>query len=666
MKKWIGWAVAIILGIGAGAGGFVYYQMSSKVIRLTPETLKKMNEAVAAQNEDAIKRPPVRKLDVQPPNPLKNVYFGDTHVHTSLSFDSYLFGNRLGLEEAYRFAKGEPLRLKTGETMQLYRPLDFIAVTDHAESFGIFEACDDPSLNEEQKEFCRKFETPSLPFFVELKSSGIARPPKRVQGLCQDNEFCFEHGKTTWAKVRQMADKYNQPGLFTAFQAYEYSPMLKKNGMVHRNVIFRNSIAPDAAFSLYEAPTVTELWQALETHCTGGCEFLTIPHNMNFSWGVAYSGKTIDGDAYTKEDWALRGRSEPLAEIFQIKGNSECGVGAGSVDEECGFEQFWPVCGDGDTVDCVTPDSFAREGLKKGLELEGELGFNPLRFGFVGSTDTHNANAGDTEEFDWRGQNGVYASPAEKRLSGKLSPRKTAGRNPGGLAAVWAVENTRDALFDSMEKREAYATSGTRIRLRFFGGWDLDNEILNSPDMVSRSYEKGVPMGSVLNRENMAATPKFIVWAAKDPDAANLQRVQMVKGWVEKGKRREKVVDIACSNGLRPDPSTGRCPDNGAFVDLDTCRIPADAGNAEIKTIWEDKDFNPDHAAFYYVRVLENPTCRWSTYDAIRLGQKPREDLPPTVKERAWSSPIWYSPDTDTGTVSMADDPDPSTEENRG
>ncbi|MCD4719154.1 MAG: DUF3604 domain-containing protein [Desulfobacula sp.] len=645
MKKILAWTIGLVLVIGMGIGGYLYYRMNSKIIHLTPEYIREINQAVAAQNEDSIKKPRQRKRIVQPFNPLKNVYFGDTHVHTTLSFDAYLAGNRLGLEETYRFAQGEPLKLVTGEIVQISQPLDFVAITDHAESFGLFEGCADPTINKEQQEFCQKFETPSIPFYLRLLKSATTRPPKRPAEFCgDDGSFCFEHGKTTWNTIRQMAEKYNQPGEFTAFIGYEYSPTLPERGMLHRNVIYRNNTVPDVAFSAFDAPTVIDLWNALEANCTKNCEFLTIPHNMNFSWGLAYSGTTIDGEVYTKEDWALRARTEPLAEIFQAKGNSECGVGA--VDEECGFEQFIPVCDGDQTAGCVGLDSFAREGLKKGMQLEQELGFNPLRFGFIGSTDSHNSNPGDTEEYDFRGFNGVYNSPAKKRLSPKKhGPRKQTAKNPGGLAAVWAEENTRDALFEGMKKRETYATSGTRIHLRFFGGWDLSKNTLNSMNPIADAYKTGVPMGGVLKPRKGIANPRFIIWAAKDPDAANLQRIQMIKGWIENGERREEVFDIACSDGLTPDPSTERCPDNGARVDIKTCDITQDNGMAEMKLVWEDTKFNPEHSTFYYVRVLENPTCRWSTYDAIRLGQPPRKDIPATIRERAWSSPIWYAPE---------------------
>ena len=590
-------------------------------------------------------KPEFRERTLQPPNPLKNVYFGDTHVHTSWSFDSYLSGNRFSPETAYRFAQGDPIELFSGEIVQLSEPLDFVAITDHAESFGLFEGCEAPNLTESQKKFCAQFDNPSIKLLMDLKERTLERPPKASADLClEDGSFCRKHGKTTWKKVQKAAEGAYRPGEFTTFYAYEYSPLWPNMGSTHRNVYFRNGTVPEMAVSAFDATTALDLWKTLEDTCGNDCEFMTIPHNLNRYQGKAYSRVDEDGGPYTQEDWERRGRFEPLAELFQAKGNSECALGLNTADEECAFEQFYPLCEGEELGRCASDGSFARDGLKFGLELENELGFNPLRFGFVGSTDTHNSNPGDTEEWDWRGKIGLRDQTAKKRLGDqKLVPGTHFSYNPGGLAAVWAEENTREALFDAMKNKETYATSGTRIRLRFFGGWGLEQDMVNQPDMVATAYEAGVPMGGVLDTYDQVNQPKFLVWAAKDPIGANLERVQMIKGWIENGESKEAVFDIACSDGLAPDPETGECPDNGARVNPDTCDVTAEAGDEELKIVWTDKDFNPDHAAFYYVRVLQNPTCRWTSYDAIRVGIKAPEAAS-VIKERAWSSPIWYSP----------------------
>jgi hypothetical protein len=619
---------------------------------LSPEALKPLRAAAARQNEAAIQRSTPAPRTATEFNEQRNIYFGDTHVHTALSFDAYLAGGRLGIQDAYRFAMGEPLTLVTGETARLSRPLDFVVMTDHAESFGLFVTCAREDLTERQRVFCDTFESPSAAFFMQLRTEALTRPPVRTADLCEDNPAaCVEDARTTWREVLDAAEKYNKPGQFSAFAGYEYSPVLPKQGKIHRNVIFKNSTTPDRVVSAFEAATVLDLWSALEEECTGKCEFLTIPHNMNKTWGIAYSGRTMDGDAYDDKDWALRGRSEPLAEIFQIKGNSECGYGLGANDEECNFELIAPLCEGEQVPGCSGRTSFAREGLKEGLRLQKKLGFNPLRFGFVGSTDTHNSTPGDTEEYDYRGSSTLHESPAMKRLGkagggmkGKNSGAYLRLKTPGGLAAVWAKENSRDAIFEAMEQRETYATSGNRIQLRFFAGRQFEQDILANPDFLKKAYDAGVPMGSVLPEGGAPASPEFLVWALQDGNAAPLQKVQMIKAWMEGGEAREKVVDIACSDGLTPDPKTGRCPNNGAKVDISNCTVSADKGDSEIKVRWKDPAFDVKQAAVYYIRVLENPSCRWSTYDSIRIGEAPPTDVPATIQERAWSSPIWYSP----------------------
>ncbi|MBT4519064.1 MAG: DUF3604 domain-containing protein [Halieaceae bacterium] len=640
--------------ISAGLLAAVLTQFSGAALAGLTNQLKAIRTETSQQSEKNVAIPEPRPRVTRGFSKDKNAYFGDTHVHTALSFDSYLNGNRLSLGDAYRFASGESLTLATGETMQLTRPLDFVVMSDHAEGFGLFVTCARKNLTERQVAFCRGFDKPSKEMYRRTRAEGEMRPPIRSRDLCEDDMAgCLEDGRSTWNEIRDTADEFNEPGEFTAFAGYEYSPPLPKKGKIHRNVLFKNSNTPKRAVSAFDAATVLDLWRFLEQECTGDCEFLTIPHNMNKTWGLAYSGTTIDGDTYNHRDWALRGRNEPIAEIFQLKGSSECGYGVGASDEECNFELIVPICEGKQVPGCSGRTSFAREGLKIGLELEQELGFNPLQYGFIGSTDTHNSAPGDTEEYDWRGGGALHDSPAKKRLNldsvNKTFAKSTSEgarlKNPGGLAVLWAQENTRDALFEAMQSREAYATSGNRILLRFFAGWEFPEKLINDADLVNKAYKSGVAMGSALGSAPTAdASPQFLVWAVKDSLATNLQRIQMIKGWTENGKSMEQVFDIACSDNLKPDPKTGRCPDNGASVDINTCAVRADKGAAELKVNWTDPAFKPDQSAFYYVRILENPSCRWSSYDAIRLGIAPLENVPPTVQERAWSSPIWYSP----------------------
>lgn len=645
----VNWIAAGIVLAAIGAAWYTYNKFDAQLTRLTPEVISALRQTVALENEAAIIKPEPRERKIQPANPLKNLYFGDLHVHTSWSFDAYLGGNRIEPRDAYAFASGKELELMSGEIAQLNVPLDFAAITDHAESFGLFEGCADPDITPGQIEFCEQFENPSVSVFFKLRKEATRRPPVRSSFCGDDGSFCIEHGKTTWRKTQEAADNAYEPGVFTSFYAYEYSPAWPQGGSTHRNIIFRNQTVPEMVVSAYDAPTALDLWKTLEETCVNDCEFLTIPHNLNRYYGKAFSRVDEDGGAYTNEDWKRRHRYEPLVEVFQTKGASECAFGVGTTDEECAFEQFFPLCEEGETSACAGGGSFARDGLKLGLELEKELGFNPLRIGFIGSTDVHNSNPGDAEEWDYRGKSGFKDASALKRLDKrKFGHSVPITHNPGGLAAIWAEENTRDALFDGLKKKETFATSGTRIRLRFFAAWNFGEDIIGDTNLVERAYQSGVPMGGTLgrDRESQDSTrkPKLLIWAAKDPDNASLDRIQLIKGWIENGEQKEHIFDIACSDGRSPDSTTGKCPDTSAQVDLDTCQITEGDGDTELKVLWEDESFNPEHASFYYVRVLQNPTCRWSTYDAIRLGIKPIDEVNPTVQERAWSSPIWYSP----------------------
>lgn len=607
----------------------------------------------------------------------KQLYWGDLHIHTQESFDSRLFGNPFGIEDAYRFAAGEPLTSVSGETLQLARPLDFVAITDHAEGFGTLLHCDSDDLSWLEQTSCWLMMTPNPLVFatlvnelrgqpIEADKESLATGPagvyqavtRRAPGLvafltCRFSraaaDRCRDNAALAWQRFTQLADDYNQPGTLTTLIGYEYSPVLPNRGKHHRNVIFRSSTVPDRALSFLDTSNAFELWRGLERDCTGRCDFLTIPHNPNKSWGLTFSRHTWDGLAYQESDWRLRQAHEPLVEIFQVKGASECALDVGATDEECTFEQVLPVCEPGQTTGCAFTTGFTRQGLKLGLELEQSLGLNPLRLGFVGATDSHNANPGDVEEWDWGGATGSVSSSALRRLrENPLSePFKVnlSGNNPGGMTAVWADNPSREAIFDALARRETYATSGPRIAVRFFAGYGIDSSIWEDVNLAVGLPSSSVTMGGVLRTGGHKTAPTFMVWATRDPLDAPLQRVQMVKGWIDdSGNSQERVTDIGCSDGLSPDSDTHRCPDNGASVDLETCAYSLRSGASEMKISWQDPEFDAQQNAFYYVRVLMNPTCRWSTYDAIRLGKAPSPSAPATIRERAWTSPIWLSP----------------------
>lgn len=634
----------------------------------------------ALQDDSKLSTPPFEPRAMQPPNPLKNVYWGDTHVHTHESFDATLFGTTLTVEDAYRFARGEALRSDGGERMQLSRPLDFLAITDHAEGFGTRTRCGDPDLGWFESFNCSVMETPNVLVFSFIRSrgvrggqeleldpdapAGVYRQRAREHPVLSDwpicsggeggVERCERDARTDWDRYIALANAYNEPGVLTTFAAYEYSPTLPDSGKHHRNVLFNGRDLPEHAISSMDVGNAIDLWRGLETTCTGDCDFLTIPHNMNKGWGLFYSRYTWDGGSYDGEGWRLRRRREPLAEMYQIKGASECALGVGATDEECAFGQVLEPCEQGKQAGCAFETGFARQGLKIGLELDRELGFNPLAFGMIGSTDTHNGNPGDVEEWDYVGKVGLLSSPAIRRLRDR--PGAEPDQKPyqsllqfhtsGGLAAVWAKENTRDAIFAAMKRREVYATSGPRITLRFFAGWGFDESAVGASDPIALTTAGGVPMGGVLRPGELnTGSPTFYVSALGDWMSAPLQRVQIIKGWIDaEGKTHENVRDIVCSDALEVDPTTLRCPDNRASVDLATCAPTRDTGAMQLTTAWKDPEFDPSQGAFYYVRALQNPTCRWSTYDALRLGREPDLRVAATLRERVWSSPIWIDP----------------------
>ena len=670
-KVSVGIVILLVAGIGfIWATLLIPFQQSAE--RNGPDTAP--NE-YALQNNSKLTLPaPQAAIYQVAPNPNMNLYWGELHIHTAESFDATLFGNTLGVEDAYRFAKGEPLLSTSGEVMQLSRPLDFVAITDHAEGFGTRTHCNYPDLSLSERAACWLVNEPNIWIFKTLakavrgtagpgdptKPAGVYQPtvrePLKARAFptCRFGEGatarCYQNAANDWARYINLADTYYEPGKLTTLIAYEYSPGMPDQGKHHRNIIFRSNTVPERALSSVDVPNAIELWKGLEADCGEGCDFLTIPHNSNKAWGLTYSRFTWDGKAYSKADWRLRQKREPLVEIFQVKGAQECALGVGATDEECAFEQLFNPCEPGEITGCAFTTGFVRQGLKVGLALEQDLGFNPLQAGFIAATDSHNSNPGDAEEWDYPGAVGATTSSAARRL--RETEETVAYKTPlkfntsGGLAAVWAPENTREAIFDALARRETYATSGPRMAVRLYAGWNFDAAIMEDLNPYQSVMANGVPMGGVLHPDATQQTsPGFFVWATRDPMDAPLQRIQMIKGWIDaQGQTQESVVDIACADGLTVNTATGRCPDNGASVDLKTCGVSTGSGAGELKTLWHDPNYDSEQSAFYYVRVLMNPTCRWSSYDAIRLGREPDRRVPATIRERAWTSPIWLDP----------------------
>lgn len=598
------------------------------------------------------------------PNPEKNAYFGETHVHTGYSLDANLFGTKYEPRTAYRFARGEAVYLPESHTWQhISTPLDFVAVTDHAEGMGSIAQCNDPHSKTYWNADCVGVRMHVLVMIKRILAT-VKQEGKKTGGydpdMCGDGgRYCIEAARSIWKDEQNAANEFYQPGKFTTFIAYEYSPTQVEHGMLHRNVIFRSSKVPDTVFSAFDG-FAEDLLRWLDVNGRGECQALSIPHNPNWSWGLMFGDTNSDGTPLTRDNLLLRAKLERLVEIFQIKGSSECAAGVGNNDEQCGFENLLPPCKPGQlnidprtgqhTPRCVGPNDLVRNVLRKGLVDQAKWGFNPYKLGFVAAGDNHNGTPGDTDPSTWNGHGGYPDATPERRLglqktiAGENLGFPLTGLNPGGLTAVWAEENTRESIFDAMKRRETFATSGVRIRVRLFGGYGLPADLAERPNAIRTAYASGAPMGGDLRPARSGERPTFLAMALRDPQSAPLQKIQIVKGWADHGLTFEKVYDIACSDGLKPDPATHLCPSNHAGVNSRTCAIDKTKGAAQLATTWTDPDFHPDQSAFYYVRVLEDPVCRWSQYDANRLGVTLPPSVPATIQQRAWSSPIWYSP----------------------
>ena len=612
-------------------------------------------------------------LDRTPPlpNPLRNAYFGDLHVHTEYSFDAYNFGTTATPYDAYRFALGEAIEHPAGYQIQMATPLDFYAVTDHAMFLGLALEAGDTTTPFSQYEVSKPLHNlnaednmGSLSLTTRLGNFATFIPDTLagIRSGTISEEMAIGVTRRAWADIINAAEQYNDPGRFTTFVAYEYTSSTDDVGNLHRNVVFRGADKlPAVPFSRLNSQNPEGLWDWMDTLREQGIESLAIPHNSNGSNGqmfklVDWAGDPMD-DAYADQ----RMRNEPIVEITQVKGTSDTHPLLSPNDEWADFEIYkFRV---GTSLHSEEKGSYVREALRNGLALEAQGVKNPYQFGFVAASDTHVAGTSDDEE-TYFSKAGLLDGLPERRGSVPVDPvygliarflapdtltevdgsTYTYGGgfeswSASGVTGVWAEENTRDAIYDAFRRKETFATSGPRMRVRFFAGHDYDSDILTSDTMIEQAYAGGVAMGGELTKTDEA--PRFVAWASADPRGTALQRLQIIKGWEKAGETYEQVYDVACSDGLTPDPETHRCGDNGARVDIADCSITQGVGAAELKTVWQDPDYDPDSRAFYYVRALENPTCRWSTWDANRAGVKPRPDLPTTLQERVWSSPIW-------------------------
>ncbi len=588
--------------------------------------------------------------------PLRSPYFGDLHVHTTFSQDASTQGTRNRPRDAYRFARGERLGIQPydGDTalrsLKLERPLDFAAVTDHAELMGETRICETPGLPGHDSLSCWIYRNyPRVSFF--LMNANSSRPGATRHGFCgPDGVHCREAALLPWREIQAAAEgAYDRSSAcrFTTFVAYEWTGGTLFSNL-HRNVIFRNERVPELPTGTFEASHPEDLWRALRADCLEGgegCDAIIIPHNSNLSAGLMFQTVDSDGNPLTVEQARVRAELERLVEVMQHKGDSECRLGAGTTDELCGFEKLSFENFSGKFVPFLAREpgaqNFVRWALTEGLVQRQALGANPFKFGLLASTDTHLGTPGAVREDRHPGHGGAGPSAAKELPKGLPDDLEF---NPGGLAVLWAEENTRDALFEAMRRREVYGTSGPRISVRFFAGWSYPRRLCISPSFVETGYAQGVPMGGDLPPLPQAPgaappAPRLALWALRDPGTPDrpgtkLERLQIVKGWVEQGEHREAVYDVAAG--------------------------PHGAGADSLCRVWVDPDFDSDAPAFYYARVLEIATPRWSALVCDARGvdcadpQSVPAELKPccdprhrrTIHERAWTSPIWYTPGT--------------------
>ena len=575
------------------------------------------------------------------PNPNRNLYWGDLHVHTSFSTDAWTNGVRATPEDAYTFFKGGEIEHAAGYGIRLQRPLDFAAVTDHSEYTGVLRATD-PDLPVKARGLRRRLLNDGRlrnTIFFARSMIGF-----RLENALQPG--WEDITSAAWREIAETAEKHNDPGRFTAFVGYEWTSMPGDQNL-HRNVIYRNNNIPELPYSSVDSDDPRDLWTALEQQRAAGMDNFAIPHNGNVSNGLMYDAVQFDGEAMDATYASRRMANEPISEIFQVKGSSETHPLLSPRDEFGGFEIY-------DTQLSQSQDksdphgSYIRNALRTGLAMSHSEGFNPYRFGVIGSSDGHNASS-PVEENNYHGKLPILDGSAALRLGqATYMPMETlAGGwswSAAGLAAVWAQENTRDSLFDAMRSRETYATSGPRMAVRFFGGWNFSDDLLQQADWLNTAYASGVPMGSELPAANTASgAPRFAIWAIRDPESGNLDRIQVIKGWVDtSGVTHEKIFDVAWAGERQPDPATGKLPPVGNTVDASSATYTNTIGAPQLATVWQDPEFDPAVESFYYVRVIEIPTPRWSTFDAKLLGIAPPE--PTSLQERAVTSAIWYKP----------------------
>ena len=578
-------------------------------------------------------------------NELRNAYFGETHLHTGWSFDEAIYNVTVGPENAYRHARGEKVKHPSGQEVQLKIPLDFMVVSEHAEYLGVLRLMYDPDNPLSKHPMAAavvgsgdNLDASTKAFYglvaATIQADGSTKPDPSLNTP--------ELRRSNWDAYVQITDSFNEPGKFTTLAGYEWSSQPNMSNL-HRNVIFRSTENLPIPFSYFDSQHPEDLWAWMDSQREAGQSLLAIPHNGNLSNGVMFALEDSSGNPLTRAYAESRARNERLTEIIQTKGQSETHPSMAPNDEFASFE-IWtkPVAGPG-TVK-VVETNYVRNAFMNGLKLEQKLGINPFKYGVVGGGDIHTSIVSH-EEYEHTGEHNLKSgTPTERLLVSAPNEPSKIEQGTAGLSNVWAEENTRESIYDAMERKETWATSGPRITVRVFAGYGYDEALFDTKGWVRVGYDNGVPMGGDLLRSPDGAAPRLMIWAQKGPNSGNLDRVQIVKGWLDNsGEVQEKIYNVAWSGDRAPD-SAGKISAVGNTVDISTASYTNTIGNAELRVVWTDAGFDPEAPAFYYVRVLEIPTPRWSTYDAVSLGIDPPTDFPATIQERAWTSPIWYTP----------------------